>query len=131
MDGQTRIVLFILAIILLIVWIFKERLKLREMAHSHEKRKLVVITGVAAFIAVLNSIVFSLFSIIILDSIEVDRIIGNIGMYAAIVFVPAVPSGLMSAIILKNRRWISLTILFTLLTGLYIVLSCFYCIGSI
>lgn len=71
-----------------------------------------------------------MFSIVILDSINVVSIIGNIGMYAAIVLVPIIPSGMMTASILRNRIWVSYTILLTLLTGLYIVLSCFYCFYS-
>ncbi len=131
MDGQTQVILVGLAIFLLIVWILKERTKLREMAQSQEKGKQAVLSGVAVFIAVLNSIAFSLFSIVILDSIELDRVIGDVGMHAAIVIVPVIPSGVTSAIILKNRRWVSYTILLTLLTGLYIVLSCFYCFGGL
>lgn len=102
-DGQTQVILFSLTMFLLAVWILKERVKLRDMASSHDISKWAVLSGVVAFIAVLNSIVF----------------------------VPIIPSGLMSAIILGNRRWVSFASLLTLVIGLYLVLSCFYCFGGL
>lgn len=77
--------------------------KTQGIASSHDKSKLLVILGVAAFIAALNSFAFSLLSIIILDSIGLAKIIGNFGMFAAMVIVPLIPSWLVSTIILRNR----------------------------
>ncbi len=128
MHEQTEVALIFLTAILLIVLIVIKRVKLREMASSHDKSKLPVLLGVAIFIAVLNSIVFSLLSVAILISIA--GVIGNFGMFAAIVVVPIIPSWLVSTIILRNRKWAYLTILLSLAAGLYIVLSCFYCVCS-
>ncbi len=130
MHGQTEVALIFLITFLLIVWIVVERVRLREMVSSHDKSKLAILLGVAAFIAVLNSIVFSLLSVVILDSIHLARVIGNFGMFAAMVVVPLIPSWLVSAIILRNRKWVYLTILLSLAAGLYLVLSCFYCVCS-
>lgn len=82
MHGQTEIALIFLITILLIVWIVIERVKLREMASSHDKSKLPVL---AIFIVVLNSIVFSLLSVIILDSIRLARVIVGIFYHPAII----------------------------------------------
>lgn len=129
MHGQTEGALIFLITVLLIVWIVIEREKLREMA-AHDKSKLAILLGVAVFVAILNSIVFSWLSMVILDSIDLDRVIGNFGMFAAMVMVPLIPSGLISAVILENRRWVYLTTLLTLVAGLYLILSCFYCFGG-
>lgn len=130
MHGQTEVALFFFITILLIVWIVIERVKLREMASSHDKSKLAILLGVVIFIAMLNSIVFSLLSVVILDSINLDRVIGNFGMFAAIIMVPLIPSWLFSTVILRNRKCVYFTILLSLAAGLYLVLSCFYCIGG-
>jgi len=115
--------------ILLILWIVIERVKLREMASSHDKSKWVIPSGVVAFIALLNSIAFSLISMVILDSVEMDRVIGDFGMYIVMVLAPLIPSGLISVLIFRNRRWVYYTLLLTVVLGLYLVVSCFYCIG--
>ncbi len=129
MHGQTEVALIFLITLLLIVWIVLERVGLREMASSRDKNKLAILLGVAIFIAALNSIVFSLLSVVILDSIHLDRAIGDFGMFAAMVVVPLIPSWLVSTIILRNRRWVYLTILLTLAAGLYII-SHFYRVCS-
>lgn len=129
MIRQTEVVLFLLIILLLIVWIVIKRVNLREMAYSHDKSKWAIPLGVIAFIAVLNSITVSFLSMVFLDSIEMDRIIGNSGMLTVMVIVPLISSGLMSSVILQNRKWVYYTLVLTLVVGLYLVFSCFYCIG--
>ncbi len=130
MHGQTEVALIFLITILLIVWIVIERAKLREMASSRDKNKLAILLGVAIFIAALNSIVFSLVTVVILDSVHLAIVIGDFGMFAFMVVVPIIPSWLVSTIILRNRKWAYLTILLASAAGLYIVLSCFYCVCS-
>lgn len=61
--------------------------------------------------------------------IEMDRVFGDSGMLAMMVIVPLIPSELISFAILQNRQWISYTLILTLIAGLYLVFSCFYCIG--
>jgi len=68
-HAQTEIRLFYLITLLLILWIVIERVKLREMACSQEKSEWAIPLGVVVFIAVLNSIAFSLISMVILDSV--------------------------------------------------------------
>jgi hypothetical protein len=126
---QTEFRLFYLIIFLLIFWIVIERVNLREMAFSHDKSILAIPSGVVVFIAVLNSIAFSFISMVILDSIELDRVIGNYGMFTVMILAPLIPSGLISFIIFRNHRWVYYTLVLTLIVGLYLILSCFYCIG--
>lgn len=131
MNGQTEVSLIFLIVVLLIVIIVLERVKLRDMASSHDKSKLAILLGVAAFIAVLNSIVFSLLSVVILDSIHLAIVIGNLGMFAAMAVVPLIPSWVISTVILRDRKWVYLTVLLSLAAGLYIVfVSHFYRVCS-
>jgi len=78
---------------------------------------------------IMNSITFSFLSMVVLDSIEMDKVIGNFGMLTVMVIVPLISSGLISFVILQNRKWIYYTLELTLFVGLFLVFSCFYCIG--
>lgn len=129
MYAQTEILLFFLLTLLLILWIVIERVKLREMAYSHNKSKWAIPLVVIAFIAVLDSIAFSWLSMVILGSIKMYRVIGDFGMFTVMVLAPLIPSGLISVLIFRNRRWVYYTLVLTLVLGLYLVASCFYCIG--
>ena len=129
LHRQIEKFLFLFIPFLLIVWIVIERVNLREMVRSQDKSKWAIPLGVITFIAVLNSIIFSFLSMVVLDSIEMDLIIGNFGMLTVMVIVPLIPSGLISFAILQNRQWVSYTLVLTLVVGLYLVFSCFYCIG--
>ncbi|KPQ42494.1 MAG: hypothetical protein MPEBLZ_02952 [Candidatus Methanoperedens nitroreducens] len=93
LHRQIEKFLFLLIPFLLIVWIVIERVNLRKMAHSHDKGKWAIPLGVITFIAVLNSIIFSFLSMVVLDSIEMDRVFGDSGMLAMMVIVPLIPSG--------------------------------------
>lgn len=66
MLRQTEFLLFCLLTLLLILWIVIERVKIREMACSHDKSKWAIPSGVVVFMAVLNSIAFSFISMVIL-----------------------------------------------------------------
>ncbi len=112
-HAQTEILLFFLITFLLILWIVIERVKLREMACSHDKSKWAIPLVVIAFIAALNSIAFSLLSMVILDSIKMYRVIGDFGMNIVMVLMPLIPSGLISVLIFRNRRWVYYTLLLT------------------
>ncbi len=129
LHRQIEKFLFLFIPFLLIVWIVIERVNLREMVRSQDKSKWAIPLGVITFIAVLNSIIFSFLSMVVLDSIEMDRVFGDSGMLAAMVIAPLIPSGLISFAILQNRQWVSYTLVLTLVVGLYLVFSCFYCIG--
>ena len=129
MQRQTEFRLFCLLTLLLILWIVIERVKLREMACSHDKSKWVIPIGVVVFMAVLNSIAFSFISMVILGSVELYKVIGNSGMFTVMILAPLIPSGLISFIIFRNRRWVYYTLVLTLVVGLYLIVSCFYCIG--
>ena len=129
LHRQIEKFLFLFIPFLLIVWIVIERVNLREMVRSQDKSKWAIPLGVITFIAVLNSIIFSFLSMVVLDSIEMDLIIGDFGMLTMMVIVPLIPSGLISFAILQNRQWVSYTLVLTLVVGLYLVFSCFYCIG--
>jgi len=102
---------------------------LREMAFSHDKIKWAIPSGVVVFMAVLNSIAFSFISMVILGSVELYKVIGNSGMFTVMILAPLIPSGLISFIIFRNRRWVYYTLVLTLVAGLYLIVSCFYCIG--
>ncbi len=129
LHRQIEKFLFLFIPFLLIVWIVIERVNLREMVRSQDKSKWAIPLGVITFIAVLNSIIFSFLSMVVLDSIEMDRVFGGSGMLAVMVIVPLIPSGLISFVILQNRKWVYYTLALTLFVGLYLVFSCFYCIG--
>ena len=80
LHRQIEKFLFLFIPFLLIVWIVIERVNLREMVHSQDKSKWAIPLGVITFIAVLNSIIFSFLSMVVLDSIEMDRVFGDSGM---------------------------------------------------
>jgi len=126
---QTEFRLFYLIILLLILWIVIKRVNLRKMACSQEKSKWAIPSGVVVFIAVLNSIAVSFISMVILGSVELYKVIGNSGMFTVMILAPLIPSGLISFIIFRNRRWVYYTLVLTLVAGLYLIVSCFYCIG--
>ncbi len=130
MKAITQVTLFLLIVFLLSAAIFKERAKLKKMASSDDRSKWIVLAGVIIFIALMNSLVFSTLAIIALDSLKLTRVIGDNGMILAIIILPLIPSWIVSEMILRNRKWAFFTVIVTIITVLFLVLTCFYCIGG-